>query len=70
MTDTDILTRGHFSPAELVRWLGIIELRWPGATLGRSANGTGNIVVYQDGEYRALLELHNPVGLIDFDEPE
>lgn len=70
MADSDILTRGRFSLAELIHWLGIIDMRWPGATLGRSANGTGNILVYQDGEYRALLELRDPVCLTDFDEPE
>ncbi|OTR10112.1 Uncharacterised protein [Mycobacteroides abscessus subsp. abscessus] len=66
LADSDILTRGRFSLAELIHWLGIIDIRWPGATLGRSANGTGNTVVYQDGEYRALLELRAPVCLTAF----
>lgn len=70
MEDSDILTRGRFSLAELIHWLGIIDIRWTGATLGRLANGTGNILVYQDGEYRALLELRDPVCLTNFDEPE
>jgi hypothetical protein len=60
-----------FAVDDLIHWLNIVAVRWPDARLGRSGHGTGNINVYQDGEYRAVIDLGGGrVELTDFDEPD
>lgn len=70
MTVFEDIYHAPFSISELTHWLHIAELRWPGAELRRSREGTGNIVIYQDGEYRAVLQLGERPFLTDFDEPD
>ena len=49
-----------FSLAELIAVLRDIEREIPDAMVGRSGNGTGNLCIYQDGEYVGVVELHDP----------
>jgi len=59
---------------DLVHWLTIAKLRWGAGdepvTVGRATDDSGDIFVYQDGEYRARLKLDERPWLTDFDEPE
>lgn len=53
-----------FSNLDLISVLQECERQWPLCTMLRSGNGTGNICVYDDDEYVAVIMLRNPPELV------
>lgn len=59
-----------FSVLDLMAVLQEVERRIPLAQVGRSRQGTGNLLVYDDGDYVGMIELHDPPRFSDFSEDD
>lgn len=64
----------HYQPFHLAPLIEILNrclTQFPGCTVGRSGNDTGNLCVYDyDGEYVGVVQLHDPPELMVFEEED
>lgn len=59
-----------FDPVKLVDVLAEVIQKIPGCTVGRSREGTGNLCIYDRGEYVGVIELHKEPEWFAYDDVE